>query len=161
MQDDLTLVDIRNDLGSKESILIDRLHPDCLPNTCGAGVHTLELVEANILFTSWLFSGTCVAISMNDKRMFLPISEELRHIDGEGSAATKVSSCKPSVDKDLAVVIDGSEVEHHISACPVLWHLDVALVPDVVDKVRVTNAAELALRAERHSNLAVEALAFE
>ena len=39
--------------------------------------------------------------------------------------------------------------------------MDVALIPDVVDKVGVANAAELAFGTERNGNLAVEALALE
>ena len=93
--------------------------------------------------------------------MLFPVSDELRHIYGKGSAAAEVSSSKTSVDEDFAVEIDCTEVEHHVASCPVLGHLDVALVPNVVDKVCVAYAAEFALGTERYGNLSLEALTLE
>ena len=161
MQDDLALVDVCDDLCAKQCILIDGFHPYRLPDTRGAGVHALELVEAYILLAGWLLRGTRVAVGMDDERVLLSVGKELRDINGEGSASTEMATSKASVDEHFAVVIDGTEVQHDVASCPFLRHLDVALIPDVVDKVGVANAAELAFGTERNGNLAVEALALE
>ena len=64
-----------------------------------------------------------------------------------------------SVDEDGCVVIDGTEVEQDVLACPSSWDIDVALVPNAGDEVGVQHAGEFALRAEGDGYLAVEALA--
>ena len=159
MQDDLALVDVGDDLSTEQGILINRLHPYRLPDTGGTGVHALELVQSHVLLAGRLLGGAGVAVGMDNEGMHLSIGEEASHIDGEGGASAEMPSGKPSVDEHLAVVIDGSEIEYDITACPLLRHLNVALIPDVIDKVGVAHAAKLALGAEGNGNLAVEALA--
>ena len=157
MHDDLALVDVRNDLCAEQGVGIDGFHPDCLPDAGAAGVHALKLVEAHVLLAGRLLRGARVAVGMDDERMFLAVSEEAGHVDGKGCASAEVTSSQASVDEHFAVVIDSTEVEHDVAACPLLRHTDGALIPDVADEVGVAYAAELALWAEGNGNLSREA----
>ena len=156
MHYDLALVDVRNDLCAEQGVGIDGFHPDCLPDACAAGVHALKLVEPDVLLSGGLLRGARVAVGMDDERMFLAVGQERRDVDGEGGASAEVTSCQAAVDEHFAVVIDGTEVEHHVAARPLLRHADVALIPDVADEVGVGHAAELAFGAEGNGNLSGE-----
>ena len=47
-----------------------------------------------------------------------------------------------TVDIDLGVIIDGTEVEQYLFALPVGRHADLTLIPDTVDEVLETYARQ-------------------
>ena len=61
-----------------------------------------------------------------------------------------------AVDEHMGLIVNGSEVEHHLLAVPCCRYVERALIPDGVDEVGVLYTRERALRAERYCNLAVE-----
>ena len=72
-----------------------------------------------------------------------------------------MTTYEASVDIDLSLVIDSAEVEHNLLLAPRGRCLNGAVVPDTCDDILVLHARQLALRTERHDNLAVEAVAIE
>ena len=156
---DELLVNVGGYLGTFQSVLCHGFHPNRLPNTGGAGVHTLEGFVAHVLLAGGLLGCAGVAIGVNHQRVGLAVGDKLCYVNGKGCASAEVASGQLAVNVHLRVVIHRTEVQLHVASGPSLGHGDAALVPDVVDEVLVLHTGKFAFGAEGHGNLSVEALA--
>ena len=157
--DDLLLVDIGNDLRILQSLGINGFHPNGLPDACGTGVHTFELTLTDVLLACGLLGGAGIGVGMNHKVVCLAVLQETGDIDGKACAAAKVTTGQTSVHIYLGVVIDSLEVEHDVTSCPSCRHLNLTVIPDVVDEVGIFYTRKLALGGKGNGNLSVEAFA--
>ena len=101
MNDNLLLVDIRNNLRILQALGINGFHPNGLPDACGTGVHTLERTLANILLTGRLLGGTGIAIGMNHQIVCLAVLQKTGYINGKACATAKMTTSQATIHINL------------------------------------------------------------
>ena len=65
-----------------------------------------------------------------------------------------------TVDIDFRLIVDRTEIKQNVLSVPFLRDRDRTLIPEMVDKVRISYAGQFTFRTEGNSNLLVKAVRF-
>ena len=160
-QDEAGAIEVRDRLAIPDADGGDRLQPDRLPDAGGAGVVAARRLVGAALLAAGLSARTARHVVDADdeivRRADLHVGREVMR---KGGRAAEMDAGRNAIDVDLALEVDAAEVQEDLPALPGGGDADLAMVPHVLDEVGVADAREPALGAERHRDLAVEALAF-
>ena len=134
--------------------LVDRLHPDRLPNAGNRRVpNPVRIVQ---LLADRLDAVVRRVPNFDDERLLAFGVERAGQVDREGAVAALVRADFDVVKEDVAAPIDRAEVQHDRLASPVFGDLERRLVPEIVVFAnRSADAGKRRFRAERNKNLTV------
>ena len=135
---------------------MNSFHPDGLPNTGSTGIVTAIRSKLQVLLSAGLMGTANITFHIHHQVVCLTGLDIRRNIYLEGRSSTKVTGSKNTVDVDLRLIINCTEVQQYLFVGPVLWNGDRPVIPHVIDKVFVFNSRQFTFRAERNDDLLIE-----
>ena len=156
----LLLVDIRQKLNRLQSFRMDRFHPDRLPDTGRTGVVAAIRGVLQILFAGCLFGPTDVALHINNQTMCLAWLYQRSNIHGKRGSPTEMAASQNTVDIDFRFIVDRTEIKQNVLSVPFLRDRDRTLIPEMIDKVRISDTGQFTFRAEGNSDLLIKTFRF-
>jgi hypothetical protein len=128
-----------------------RLHPDGLPDAGRSRVMTAVRGVARRLLSPWLRDTVLIACPHHDNGG-LTRRGDTTQAAGKRRKAAPMTPDLSAVHPDSGIIIHRAEVQNDVASGPLQRQLDVAAVPDHMEKVGVCNAGQNRFRAEWHLN---------